>query len=593
MKSELQHQVTAALNKLIALGAFPASALPEIQLERTRGARHGDFSTNIAMVLAKAARLHPRQLADRIVAALPASGIVDRVEIAGPGFINFHLKPSAFQEVVTQVLEAGADYGCDRSKRHGKILVEFVSANPTGPMHVGHGRGAAYGDSLCNILAATGWDVYREYYINDAGRQADILTVSVWLRYLERCGEQVPVPQRGYPGDYIKLSADKLYARYSNSFCHSAATLLNGLPVEPVAAEGAGDAERGEIKAQQEAYVDALIQRARSLLGSGFDTVQRLALDDQLTEIRATLQAFGVRFDEWCSEKSLIKSGSVKTAIDRLNAAGHVYDKDGARWLRTSVFGDEKDRVLFKADGTATYFANDLAYHINKLDRGFPLLVDVWGADHHGYVARVLAAIEALTGRKDVLSVQLVQFVTLCSGRMGKRSGNFVTLKDLVTEAGKDAARFFYLLRSHDQHLEFDIDLAKSERSDNPVYYVQYAHARICSVFRQLQERGLTWDKWRGKSQLHGLSEPQERALLESLSRYPEVVDMAANHCEPHQLAHYLMDVASNFHVYYNAHKFLTAGEQLRDARLNLCAATRQVLQNGLALLGVSAPEVM
>jgi arginyl-tRNA synthetase len=369
--------------------------------------------------------------------------------------------------------------------------------------------------------------------------------------------------------------------------------VLRGMPEEPVAAPDAGDAEKASVKTGQESYLDALLQRARALLGEDFSVIRQRALQDQLVEIRNTLDAFGVHFDQWCSERELVEQGYVQTAIEKLQAAGHVYELDGAKWLRTSESGDEKDRVLYKADGSATYFANDLAYHVHKLERGFRYLMDVWGADHHGYIARVRAAIEMLTGRKDALQVQLMQFVTLSSGRMGKRSGNFVTLKELIADAGKDATRFFYLARSHDQHLEFDIDLARSQSNENPVYYVQYAHARICSVFRQLREKGLEWNRAAGEAAMQALREPHEQSLLSTLSRYGEVLEAAGKQREPHQLAHYLLQLANDYHAYYNAHRFITAPEDLRDARLNLCAATRLVLRSGLAMLGVAAPETM
>ncbi|MGQ0658664.1 MAG: arginine--tRNA ligase [Chromatiales bacterium] len=593
MKRELRTLLTEAITELTAQGALSISTTPAVQIERTRDPDHGDFSSNLALMLAREAGHKPRELAEKIRAAMPPSKLVDKVLIAGPGFINFFLRQEAYQSVVADVMAAGADFGCDSSAQRGKILVEFVSANPTGPMHVGHGRGAAYGDSLCNILAASGWDVHREYYINDAGRQADILAVSIWVRYLQRCGETLPFPARGYPGDYTRDIAERLYASHGEALRAPAKRILQSLPADPAIQASASEEEKARVKGQQERYIDALVQRARDLLGESFGTLQQSALDDQLAEIRATLDAFGVRFDEWCSEKRLVASGAVRKAMERLRAGGHVYEQDGAVWLRTTTFGDEKDRVLIKADGSATYFGNDLAYHVDKLDRGYTRLLDVWGADHHGYIARVRAAIEAITGRRDALQVQLVQFVTLSSGRMGKRSGNFVTLKELISEAGKDATRYFYLLRSHDQHLEFDLDLAKSASSENPVYYVQYAHARICSVFRQLAEKGMQWNPARGSGRLACLTEPQEQALLITLSRYPEVVEQAAVGREPHQIAHHLVSLANDFHAYYNAHRFLTAREDLRDARLNLCAATRQVLCNGLALLGVSAPEVM
>lgn len=593
VKSDLRALVAEAVGALIRAGGLPEAAATEAQIERTRNPSHGDFSSNVAMVLAKPARRKPRELAELLVGALPPTELLEKVEVAGPGFINFFLKPEALQALVARILAAGESYACDRSGQRGRILVEYVSANPTGPMHVGHGRGAAYGDSVCNILAATGWEVHREYYINDAGRQADILALSVWLRYLDQCGERLPQPRRAYPGEYIRVSAGRILASDGPRYRRAAAEVLQDLPEEPVAADGASDAEKAEAKAGQERYLDALLQRARALLGEDFAVIRERALADQLAEIRSTLEDFGVHFDQWRSERELVAEGYVRTAIEKLEAAGHVYELDGAKWLRTSAFGDEKDRVLYKADGSATYFANDLAYHVHKLERGFRHLIDVWGADHHGYIARVRAAIEMLTGRKDALQVQLMQFVTLSSGRMGKRSGNFVTLKELIAEAGKDATRFFYLARSHDQHLEFDVDLARSQTNENPVYYVQYAHARICSVFRQLREKGFVWDPVAGEAQLHALREPHEQALLSTMSRYGEVLESASQQREPHQLAHYLLQLATDYHAYYNAHRFITAPAEVRDARLSLCAATRQLLQSGLAMLGVAAPETM
>ena len=592
MKAHLHDLLCAALDALLA--ETGTEAAPAIQLDATKDAKFGDFQTNLALQLAKPMGLPPRAVAERLVKALPASAQVAKVEVAGPGFINFFLNKSAFQAVVSAVLAQREKYGRDDSGTRGKLMVEFVSANPTGPMHVGHGRGAAYGDSICNLLAATGWTVWREYYINDAGRQVDILAISVWVRYLELCGETLPFPKRGYPADYIRLTAQKLKDSQGDAFARAARDVLAELPEEPSAPEGASDAEKDRIKLRQEAYADALILRAKSLLGEGYEIIQRQALDDQLAVIRATLQSFNVRFDQWSSEAALVKSGFVQKAIARLRDKGLVYDKDGAVWMKTETYGDEKDRVLIKADGAATYFCNDLAYHIDKLDRGWDMLMDVWGADHHGYIARVRAAIEALTGRKDALNVQLIQFVTLSSGRMGKRSGNFVTLKDLIDEAGTDATRFFYLMRGHEQHLEFDIDLARSQTTDNPVYYVQYAHARICRVFEQLAEKGGRFDAASADATLHRLDNEHEKALLTLLNRYPEVLRKAAGDYTPHTLVFFLRDLAEALHSYYNLHRFLVEDDaELQTARLALVSATGQVLRNGLGILGVSAPEKM
>ncbi|MGH8441274.1 MAG: arginine--tRNA ligase [Nevskiaceae bacterium] len=590
MKDHLQALVRAALEPVLAGSGVAAPAA--ITIDATKDTKHGDFATNVALALAKPLGKPPRAVAEAIVRHLPASTRVTKTEIAGPGFINFFLAPGAFQAVVPEILAAKGKFGC-APKTRGKVMVEFVSANPTGPMHVGHGRGAAYGDSIASILAAAGHEVYREYYINDAGRQADLLALSVWIRYLELCGERVPLPARGYPADYVRDTAAKLKARSGDALRKSAADVLRNIDAEPVIPDDANEKTEAAIKGRQEDHADALIARAKQLLGPQYATVQDFALADQLAVIRATLDAFGVKFHNWASERDLVERGAVAHAIDRLRQIGLVFEHEGATWLRTTQFGDEKDRVLVKADGAATYFCNDLAYHVDKLERGFPSLVNVWGADHHGYIARVKAAIEALTGRKDALYVQLIQFVTLSSGRMGKRSGNFVTLADLVQEAGRDETRFFYLLRSADQHLEFDIELARSKTNDNPVYYVQYAHARIASVFREAADRGFSFDAAAAAGRAHRLVEPSEKALLTLLNRYPDLIQDAAREHAPQMVTYYVRDVAEAVNGYYHALKFLVDDAELRDARLALVAAAGQVLRNGLALLGVSAPDKM
>ncbi len=592
MKPHLQDLLTQALTAACAaLGKDTPTVTPVI--DATKDKSHGDFATNLAMACAKPLGLPPRKLAEMLVAHLPASERVAKVEIAGPGFINFFLTGDAVTAVVPDILNTGESWGQDLSGSKGKVMVEFVSANPTGPMHVGHGRGAAYGDTLANLFAATGYAVHREYYINDAGRQVDVLTMSVWLRYLEESGVAFAFPKRGYPADYIKFTAAKLRAVHGSAFQHPLEAVFDGLGLEPQVPEGADDKTKDVIKLAQEKYADGLIERARRLLGAHYGTITQAALADQLATIRATLESFNVRYDQWFSEQSLVDSGFAKTAIERLKAKGFVYEKDGAQWLKTTDFGDEKDRVLFKADGAATYFANDLAYHVDKLDRGYPLLVDVWGADHHGYIARVRAAIEMLTGRKDALHVALMQFVTLSSGKMGKRSGNFVTLQDLIDEVGPDSTRFFYLSRSHDQHLEFDIDLARSQSNDNPVFYVQYAHARICSVFKQLAEKGGLHDEALGLASLARLDTEEEKTLLTALARYPELLRVAAANRTPHTLAFYLQELAAALHGYYNQHKFLVDDAALQAARLTLIRATQTVLRGALGLLGVKPKDSM
>ncbi|MFA5940506.1 MAG: arginine--tRNA ligase [Sinimarinibacterium sp.] len=592
MKEHLQELLATSLKRTLA--EMGADATPSIQLDATKDAKFGDFQTNLALQLAKPLGKSPRAVAEILVKQLPVSARVAKVEIAGPGFINFFLASAAFQAVVSEVLTQGAAYGRDDSGRKGKIMVEFVSANPTGPMHVGHGRGAAYGDSISKLLAATGWTVWREYYINDAGRQTDILALSVWVRYLELCGENVPLPQRAYPAEYIRSTAQKLHSEHGDGLRFPARTVLDGLPEEPIPGPADSEQEKADKKAGQETFIDTLVARAKTLLGERYEVARSAALADQLTAIRKTLADFNVEFDQWTSERALVDNGFVSKALTRLEKLNLTYERDGALWMRTEQFGDEKDRVLIKADGAATYYCNDLAYHVDKLDRGWPVLMDVWGADHHGYIARVRAAIEALTGRKDALNVQLIQFVTLSSGRMGKRSGNFVTLQDLIDEAGTDATRFFYLTRSHDQHLEFDIDLARSQSNDNPVYYVQYAHARICSVFQQLADKNRSWDAEAADLTLHRLTNEHEKALLTLLNRYPEMLERAATGYTPHTIVFFLKDIAEALHAYYNMHRFLVEDDpELQAARLALIKATGQVIRNGLAILGVSAPEKM
>ncbi|HEX4869239.1 MAG TPA: arginine--tRNA ligase [Moraxellaceae bacterium] len=586
MKTQLESLLAQALATLKSQGVLPADCQPAIQLERTRDRAHGDWATNVALATAKAAGRKPRELAEALVAALPAAAVVTKVEIAGPGFINFFLSADSRFESVRQILANVVAFSSPNVGNGEKVLLEFVSANPTGPMHVGHGRGAAYGSALANLLAATGHAVHREYYINDAGRQADVLAVSVYLRYLEACGETVAIPSRAYPADYVKVCGNDLFAHMGRKFFRPFAEVSAGLPEDP---EGEGD----EIKARKEAYLDAIIDRVRGLLGEDYRTVQDFGLNAQLHDIRATLDAFNVQFDEWFSERRLAESGAIEKAIARLRERGHVYDKDGAVWLATSQLGDEKDRVLVRDNGIHTYFAADVAYHLDKLDRGFDTLIDVWGADHHGYIARVRAAIEALTGQGDRFHVALIQFVTLSSGRMGKRSGNFVTLKQLIEEAGNDATRFFYLTRSPDQHLEFDIDLARSQTADNPVYYLQYAHARIASMLRELGERGGAFDADEGLAALAELPEEAAEQLAKRLGSWPETVASAARNRAPQQLANALRDIAQEFHAYYNAHKILVEDVRVRNARLALCVAVKAVLAQGLGLLGVSAPDRM
>jgi arginyl-tRNA synthetase len=554
-------------------------------IERTRDRTHGDFASNLAMMLAKPARAKPRDIAEKLVAALAENNHIEKVEIAGPGFINFFLGPGAYHAVIGEILERGDSWGRSDLGAGRRVQVEFVSANPTGPLHVGHGRGAAYGAAVADLLEAVGYDVHREYYVNDAGRQMDILATSVWLRYLELGGEEFDFPSNGYKGDYVQDIAATLRREHSDAYHHTTAEVFIDIP--PDAPEG-----------DKEQHIDALIARSRRLLGDNrYRFVFELGLNTILDDIRDDLGRFGVNYEEWYSERSLVESGAVNKAIERLRHSEHVYEKDGALWFRSTDYGDEKDRVLVRDNGQTTYFASDIAYHMDKLERGFDRVIDIWGADHHGYVPRVKAALQALGDDPQKLDVLLVQFAVLYRGgekvQMSTRSGEFVTLRQLRKEVGSDAARYFYVMRKCEQHMDFDLDLAKSQSNDNPVYYVQYAHARVMSVFRQLQEKGLAWDRELGSQSLSLLKESHEQELLINLSRYPEVLESAAVGHEPHQLTNYLRDLANDFHTYYNAHTFIVDDPALRNARLNLISATRQVIGNALTLLGVSAPESM
>ncbi len=586
MKAEIAQLVRSALQVLAEQDVLPADALRDPVIERARDPKHGDFATNAALVNSKAAGVRPRELGERIVAALPESSLVAEVAIAGPGFINFRLARDAHLAVVPSILEAGEAYGCSDLGGGRRVQVEFVSANPTGPLHVGHGRGAAYGSVVADLLEAVGFAVHREYYVNDAGRQMDILATSVWLRYLDLCGEELVFPSNGYKGDYVWDIAATLHREHGDAYRHAAAEVFEGVPADEPAG---GD---------KEAHIDALTARARQLLGDNrYRFVFELGLNVILDDIRDDLEQFGVTYDEWYSERSLMESGAVDKCIDRLREVGHLYEKDGAWWFRSTDFGDEKDRVVVRENGQTTYFASDIAYHLEKFERGFQRVIDVWGADHHGYVPRVKAALQALEQDPSRLDVLLVQFAILYEGggrkQMSTRSGEFVTLRELRKDVGRDAARFFYIMRKCEQHLDFDLDLARSQSSDNPVYYVQYAHARICSVLRQAQEKGIDTTPGEGMSHLDRLTEAHEEALLKTLARYPEVVESAALNEEPHQLTQYLRELANDLHTYYNAHQFLVEDVALRDARLRLIRATRQVLANGLGLIGVSALEKM
>ena len=561
MKTLLRSLIGQALDNLRNAGTLPADASAAYVLERTKSREHGDFATNAAMALAKPARTNPRALAQALVAALPPSPLVEKIEIAGPGFINFFLGPAAYHEETRRVLAEGARYGTSTLAAGRKTQVEFVSANPTGPLHIGHGRAAAVGDCLARVLTANGAEVTREFYYNDAGAQIDNLAKSVQSRAKGMTPDDAGWPADGYRGDYI-IDVANAYLR--------------------------GDT----VEFENHAVVGA--KNADDL-----DAIRRFAVAYLRREQNADLAAFGVKFDVYFLESSLYGDGKVEETVRELVAHGHTYEEGGALWLRTTDFGDDKDRVMRKSDGTFTYFLPDVAYHLSKWQRGYHRAITELGADHHGSLARVKAGLQALDMGipKDYPEYVLHQMVTVMRGgeevKISKRAGSYVTLRDLIDEVGRDATRYFLIARKSDSQMVFDIDLARSQSNDKPVYYVQYAHARVCSVLRQLAERGLSWNRDNGLTQLARLDNEHESALMVELSRYSEVVEAAATSLEPHLIANYLRELAYALHTYYNAHQFIVEDADLRDARLTLAVATRQVLANGLDLLGVSAPEQM
>jgi arginyl-tRNA synthetase len=571
-RTHLAELISAAL-----ADAFPEHSAVSVALERPKQAGHGDYACNVALQLAKPLKRNPREVAQAVVAALPASTLLAKAEIAGAGFINLFLTPQAKHRVVGEILERTDAYGAIAYGRNQRVQVEFVSANPTGPLHVGHGRGAAFGASLANLLQVAGFAVEREYYVNDAGRQMDILALSTWLRYLELNGLPVPFPENAYQGQYVWDMARAIVEQHADRYVHAPEQLLHGVPA-------AEDEDR---------HLDALIANSKRLLGADYAYLHDYALTEQLGDCRNDLAEFGVEFHQWFSERSLFDNGQVERTLAQLERAGHVYVQDGAKWFRSQTFGDEKDRVVQRDNGQYTYFASDIAYHLNKFERGFDIAINVWGADHHGYIPRVKGALRALGLEPDRLAVALVQFAVLYrdgkKASMSTRKGEYVTLRELRSEIGNDAARFFYVLRKSDQHLDFDLDLAKSQSNENPVYYVQMAHARVCSVM----------ETWGGDEQalmscdLSPLESEQELQLLRLMLDYPAVIEDAARDFAPHLVAFYLKELAAAFHSYYNSNRFLVDDERVCLARLALAVSTRQVLRNGLKLLGVSAPEKM
>lgn len=554
MKNSIIHIIAAAAAKAYACGALPSNDFPAVEIEVPKIETHGDFATNFAMLSARTQKTAPRKIAQILMDHFQDDdGILDRVEIAGPGFINFFVQPAAWPQMVQQVLAQDTTYGGSDMGGGAKVQVEFVSANPTGPLHVGHGRGAAVGDTVANLLAFCGFDVQREYYINDSGRQIQTLGRSVLLRCRELIGQEIDFPEDCYQGDYIRTLAGQVINTQGEEF----------------------------ISGREE---DALNYCAR------------FAADVIIEGIRKDLEDFGVTFQEWFSEQTLYDTEQVTQALEVLKGRDMVYAKDGAWWFRSTAYGDEKDRVVVRQNGQTTYFASDIAYHLNKYQRGFSRVIDVWGADHHGYIPRMKAAVQAGGQNSDQFEVVLVQLVNLLRDgqpvAMSTRAGEFETLQDVINEVGKDAARFIFLTRDYESPLDFDLELAKHKSNDNPVYYVQYVHARIASVMRKAAGVGLSDVAWQPQAGAR-LTAPEEIQLMKTMGRFGEVVEAGARNLAPHKVTYYLMELASQFHTYYNKHRVLVEDHELARGRLALVLAVQKVIRNGLALLGVSAPDQM
>ena len=552
MKTVIKQIIHDALEKAQQAGELELSSFPEIVVEKPKDEKMGDFSTNIGMTLAKSERKNPKTIAESVARHLK-SGDLSKVEVAGPGFINIKMSQEFFLKRLRNAVSQGENFGSSDSGQGTKVMIEFVSANPTGPLHVGHGRGAAVGDCLARIMKKAGYDLSTEYYINDVGNQMNFLGRSTWLRYRELKGEVIEFPENHYRGDYIKDIAQEVIDQKGDEF-------LN--------------------KPEEECI----------------PFFRRFAKDNILKGIEKDLSEFRVNFDNWFSEESLYEDKSVEKAVDWLKGQGHIYEKDGAVWLKSSAFDDDKDRVIVKQTGERTYFCSDIAYHQNKINRGFKKLINLMGADHHGYVPRMEAVLEAMGYDKKIFKILLVQFVSLLRAgekvSMSTRSGEFETLADVVSEVGVDATRYFFLMRSSDTHLDFDLELAKKETPDNPVFYIQYAHARICSIFRAAEENGVIWDSSAGVD-LAPLNEDEEFAIIQAILSFPEIVEKSARALEVHRISHYLLDLVSRFHGYYSRHRVISDDKSLTQARLFLLDALRITIRNGFELMGISSPEKM
>lgn len=592
MKNEIQDGLGSALILVAKNHGIDIRLLDQaIEIERCKDPENGDFASNIALKYAKVFKMKPRQLADELVVSVPLMDSVAGMEVAGPGFINIRLSRESITAVLENVVAKKERYGCFENPNARKILVEFVSANPTGPLHVGHGRGAAYGDSLSRLLIANGHQVDREYYINDFGRQMDILALSVYWRYVQECGIGVALPKGIYQGDYVIDIAKKLKEKEGKRLAY---------PVNEWAPDYPQTWTQEQVdNGDRDRWIDGAIAGLKEKLGQKeYRGVFDLALSMELDDIRGDLEEFGVFFDRWFSERSMSENDMINNALKKVDEAGYLYEKDGAVWFKSTAFGDEKDRVVRRKNGMTTYFSSDISYHFDKYNRGYDQMIDILGADHHGYMARVRASLAALGLDPEKLEIALVQFAVLYKGgekmQMSTRSGEFVTLRDLREHVGADAARFFYVMRKPEQHLDFDLDLAESNSKDNPFYYVEYAHARCCGMLNKAEEEGYEFSPEKALNCRNALVEPEETALISELHRYPEVVIAAGEQMAPHQIIIYLKELATRWHHYYDVgHKVLHEDEEIRNARLLLTWAVRQVLRNALAIIGVQARERM
>jgi arginyl-tRNA synthetase len=585
MKNDLIRILKAALKEIGKENGIDFSN-KKVSIQENKEKAHGDYASNLAMVIAKDLSQSPREVAEKITSLLPSEEWIEKVNIAGPGFINFYLKKDTHNEVLMRIEESGKSFGTNNSGNGERVLIEYVSSNPTGPLHVGHGRGAAFGSVLSELLRIVGYKVDEEYYVNDHGRQMNILTISTWLRYLQQNGQELEFSKKGYQGEYVEQLAKELLKEESTKYNLK---------------ENESDLQELLQSQETEEDLDKLIKWGKLFLQENFEEIREFSLRAIMISIKEDLKLFGVNHNLWFNESSMYfnKVGlpDIDKSIKLLDDSGFLYEKEEALWFKSTEFGDDKDRVVKRANGDNTYFASDISYHLDKYDRGYKRIINVWGADHHGYLPRVSAAMEALGKNQDMLEVVFIQFANLLRNgekvSMSTRGGEFITLMELIEEVSSEAARFFYINRKADQHLDFDLDLAKSQTKDNPLYYIQYAHARICGVSETLKKEGRKLNQDLGLDNLDLLNLDKEIEIQKMLLQYPEVISRAAEHSEPHLICYYLKDLSGLFHSYYNSERFLVDNDKLMNSRLFLLKGTKQVISNGLEILGIAAPESM